>query len=320
MAPPPAYAQFVSAVFDGEVPGVFLSSDGFAKARNGAWSPFVDAELVSPAALTAHLGADHAAAPQLRAFLRRRQGGYYALWKADDRSWGQCPVVWVGGDVGGGAVVGRSLEEFLAVAAWGVDPFTLSALRTQPKPSKAAAFFARRRIEPIADPIAVLARAEAEYPGFGGLLAAPVVAAAAPEVPVATVPETPVPVAAAEAAAQAPKKKGGGKKKGGAPSGEAPPAEAAVAPLPPPPQATELDPEDETEDLPRAVMPPRAPSAAEAEAALAPAPGGAPVVQPVAAPAPRPAAAPASKPAAAPTEGPPPGSTEAQKKAWWKLW
>ncbi len=295
MAPPSAYAQFVATVFDGEVPGAFLSSDGFAKARNGAWSPFVDAELIVPAALTAQLGAHHDAAPKLRAFLRRRQAGYYAFWKVDDRPWGQCPVVWVGGAVGGGAVLGRSLEEFLSLAAWGVDPVTLSAQRIPPKPAKAAAFFSRRKIVAVADPLGLLDRAGGEFPGFAELLAAPVAAAAESS--------------AAEPAA-AGKRKASGKKKAAAPGPEA----TAPAPLPPPPEVAELDPEAETEELPRAVAPPRAPSAAETEAALAAAPPAA------AAPAPPPAPAPATPPAGAPPEGPPPGSTEAQKKAWWKLW
>lgn len=299
MAPPSAYAQFVATVFDGEVPGAFLSSDGFAKARNGAWSPFVDAELVVPAALTAQLGTDHAAAPTLRAFLRRRQAGYYAFWKVDDRPWGQCPVVWVGGEAGGGAILGRSLDEFLSVAAWGVDPVTLSAQRAPPKPAKAAAFFSRRKIAAAADPLGVLDRAAAEYPGFGALLAASAAAAAEPAV--------------AETAAPVGKKKASGKKKAAAPGPEA----AAPAPLPPPPEVTELDPEAETEELPRAVTPPRAPSAAETEAALAAAPPASASSAPAAPAAPP---APAARPAGAPAEGPPPGSTEAQKKAWWKLW
>ncbi|GDX79730.1 hypothetical protein LBMAG42_15410 [Deltaproteobacteria bacterium] len=311
MAPPPAYARFVATVFDGDVPGVFVSSDGFAKARNGAWSPFVDAELVAPAALTAQLGAEHPAAPKLRAFLRRRQGGYYAQWKVDERPWGQCPVVWAGGEVGGGAVVGRTLEEFLSVAAWGVDPFTLSAQRSPPKPTKAAAFFARRKIEAAADPLGVMDRAAAEFAGFAGLIAASPAAAAAP----APAPAQ-VPVAAPGAAVG--KKKAGGKKKGAEKAVEAtmPAAEArAPAALPPPPEVSELDPEAETEELPRAVPPPRAPSAAEAEAALA-----AGRSMPAAPAAPVSPAGPTPRPPGAPPEGPPPGSTEAQKKAWWKLW
>ena len=287
MAPPlHAYAGFVAIVFRGEVPPAFQSSEGFAKARTGVWVPFAEVELVDPAGLASQIGATHTALPQLLGFLRRGKGGCYALWRREERPWADCPVVYIADPIESSVVVGRTLAEFLSVAAWGLDVVGLAGTAGAPK--AASAFFARRKIVRAEDPVAVLAAAAAEVTGLKALLSP---------------------------AAPAKKKKAAGKKRAAAESAAPEPAPAAHAGTVP------FDDDANTDELARAVQPIMAPSAAAAEAAAVKAPpralGAAAVTlkpaPPVSVASFGPLPTPdATRPAAAPSAPP--------KKPFWKIW
>ena len=286
-APAHAYAGFVANVFRGEVPAAFLSSEGFAKARVGTWAPFAEVDLVDPAALADQIGASHPALPQLLGFLRRGKGGFYALWRREERPWADCPVVYIANPIEGSIVVARTLGEFLTVAAWGLDVVGLAGTAGAPK--SASSFFTRRKIVRAEDPVAVLAAAAADVTGLAALLAP---------------------------AAPPTKKKAPGKKKPAA----KPVAEAAVpaAEKPMPAGTVPFDDDANTDELARAVAPPVAPSATAAEAAAVKAPPRSRAAAAVTLKPTPPVSVTSFGPV--PTPAATPAPAEEQKKAWWKIW
>lgn len=160
----------IAACFGGELPDAFADVELYAYIDEGSepprYYPFGDFNLTDGEDVREYFSPwsqEHVAI-----FMGDGDGHHYGFWRQPDRALVDCPVVFLGNE-GEQEVIAGDLDEFLALAAWGMTEYLCAdgvtwMLEEGEPTGDPEPFFKEQGIKRCPDPARLIAEAAAAYP------------------------------------------------------------------------------------------------------------------------------------------------------------